>query len=227
MAVTTPAPRVLADVLPRSITRDVLLVIGGAAFVGIAAQIAIPLPFTPVPLTGQTFAVLLAGAALGSIRGILSMLLYSVAGLVGVPWFAAGASGFAMPSFGYILGFIVAAGLVGFLAERGWTRTVLDTALAMVLGNVIIYGVGVTWLKFSLATSWASALEMGMTPFLLGDALKIALAAGLFPLVWSQLVRRDLAPPRRKAKAAADSVDLSDGVTTSVAETNDEKSTAD
>ena len=182
MAVTTPAPRVLADVLPRSITRDVLLVIGGAAFVGIAAQIAIPLPFTPVPLTGQTFAVLLAGAALGSIRGILSMLLYSVAGLVGVPWFAAGASGFAMPSFGYILGFIVAARLVGFLAERGWTRTVLDTALAMVLGNVIIYGVGVTWLKFSLATSWASALEMGMTPFLLGDALKIALAAGLFPL---------------------------------------------
>lgn len=226
MAVTTPAPRVLADVLPRSMTRDVLLVIGGAAFVGVAAQVAIPLPFTPVPLTGQTFAVLLAGAALGSIRGILAMLLYSVVGMLGVPWFAGGASGFTMPSFGYILGFIAAAGLVGFLAERGWTRTVLDTALAMVLGNVIIYGVGVTWLKFSLATSWSSAVEMGMTPFLVGDALKIALAAGLFPLVWSQLVKRDLAPPRPR-KTAAHADDPTDTVTESVADADPEKSTTD
>lgn len=213
MAMAAPAPRVLADVFPRSLARDVLLIMGGAAFVGICAQIAVPLPFTPVPLTGQTFAVLLTGAALGSLRGILSMLLYTVAGLVGLPWFAEGSSGFAMPSFGYIIGFIAGAGVVGWLAERGWTRTVVDTALAMVLGNVVIYGIGVTWLKFSLGTTWPSAIEMGMTPFLIGDGIKILLAAGLFPLVWSRLVKRGLAPRR----GAEDSViDLTDATATAV-----------
>jgi len=195
MAITAPAPRVLADVLPRSWVQNILLIIGGAALVGAAAQISFPLPFSPVPLTGQTFAVLLVGAALGSARGMISMLVYGLAGLVGVPWFAGFASGFAMASFGYIIGFIVAAGLVGYLAERGWTRTAIDTALAMVLGNVVVYAIGVTWLKFTLAgTTWAGAVAMGMSPFLLGDGLKIALAAGVFPLVWSQLVKRGLAP---------------------------------
>ena len=112
MAVAQPA--VLADVWTdradgaRSLARQAILVLGGAAFVGLAAQVAIPLPFTPVPLTLQTFAVLLAGAALGSMRGVLAMSLYAVAGIAGVPWFAEGSSGFAMASFGYILGFIVA-----------------------------------------------------------------------------------------------------------------------
>ncbi len=217
MAVTAPAPRVLADVLPRSIARDAMLIIGAAVMVGVFAQIAIPLPFTPVPLTGQTFAVLLAGAALGSVRGILSMLLYTIVGLVGVPWFAEGSSGFAMPSFGYIIGFIAAAGLVGWLAERGWTRNALDTALAMVLGNVLIYTVGVTWLKFSLGATWASAIELGMTPFLLGDGFKILLAAGLFPLLWRQLVKRGMAP-----RADDDTViDLTDGTATSTVTENE------
>lgn len=211
MAVTAPAPRVLADVLPRSIARDAMLIVGAAVMVGVFAQIAIPLPFTPVPLTGQTFAVLLAGAALGSVRGILSMLLYTVVGLIGVPWFAEGSSGFAMPSFGYIIGFIAAAGLVGWLAERGWTRNALDTALAMVLGNVLIYTVGVTWLKFSLGATWASAIELGMTPFLLGDGFKILLAAGLFPLLWRQLVKRGMAP-RTDDDAV---IDLTDGTAAS------------
>jgi len=214
MAVTAPAPRVLADVLPRSVARDIMLIVGGAAMVGLFAQIALPLPFTPVPLTGQTFAVLLTGAALGSIRGMLSMLLYTVVGLIGVPWFAEGASGFAMPSFGYIIGFIAAAGLVGWLAERGWTRTAVDTALAMVLGNVVIYGIGVTWLKFSLGATWATAIDMGMTPFLLGDGLKILLAAGLFPVIWSQMVKRGMAP-RQDDRSV---IDLTDGTATTVAD---------
>ncbi len=213
MAVTAPAPRVLADVFPHSLARDALLILGGAVFVGIFAQISVPLPFTPVPLTGQTFAVLLVGASLGSIRGILSMLLYGLAGVVGVPWFAGGASGFTMPSFGYIVGFVAAAGLVGWLAERGWTRTALDTALAMVLGNVVIYAIGVTWLKFSLGATWASAISMGMTPFLVGDGIKILLAAGLFPLLWRQLVKRGLAP-RRESDTVIDLTDDSSVVTT-------------
>lgn len=198
MALTTPAPRVLADAIPGSIVRDTVLVLGGAAFVGLAAQIVVPLPFTPVPVTGQTFAVLLAGAALGTVRGLLSMLVYLVAGMAGVPWFASGSTAYSegalTPSFGYIVGFVLAGALVGKLAERGWTRTPLRTAGAMVLGNVVIYAVGVTWLKMALGVSWALSFEYGLTPFLGGDVLKIVLAAGLFPAAWLGLRKLGIAP---------------------------------
>ena len=196
MAIAQPA--VLADVWTdraegaRSLLRQAVLVLGGAAFVGLAAQVAIPLPFTPVPLTLQTFAVLLAGAALGSLRGVLSMTLYAVAGIAGVPWFAEGSSGFAMPSFGYILGFIAAAAIVGRIAEHGATRTAWRTAGLMVIGNLVIYAVGVTWLKFAIDVTWAKALELGVAPFLIGDAIKIALAAGLLPLAWAGLRKAGL-----------------------------------
>lgn len=196
MAVAQPA--VLADVWTdraegvRALGRQAVLVIGGAAFVGLAAQIAIPLPFTPVPLTLQTFAVLLAGAALGSLRGIMAMSLYAVAGIAGVPWFAEGSSGFAMPSFGYILGFIVAAAIVGRIAEHGATLTAWRTAGLMIIGNLVIYAVGVTWLKFAIDATWATAIQLGVAPFLIGDAIKIALAAGLLPLTWLGLRKAGL-----------------------------------
>jgi biotin transport system substrate-specific component len=194
----TAHPAVLADVWTdraegaRSLARQVVLVVGGAAFVGLAAQVAIPLPFTPVPLTLQTFAVLLAGAALGSLRGILAMSLYAIAGVAGLPWFAEGSSGFAMPSFGYILGFILAAGIVGRIAEQGATLTVWRTAGVMILGNLVIYAVGVTWLKFAIDATWVTALELGVVPFLIGDVVKIALAAGLLPLTWAGLRKAGL-----------------------------------
>jgi biotin transport system substrate-specific component len=196
MAVAQPA--VLADVWTgraegaRSLARQAILVLGGAAFVGLAAQVVIPLPFTPVPLTLQTFAVLLAGAALGPLRGIMAMSLYAVAGIAGVPWFAEGSSGFAMPSFGYILGFIIAAGIVGRIAEHGATRSVWRTAGLMIVGNLVIYAVGVTWLKFAIDATWATALQLGVAPFLIGDALKILLAAGLLPLTWAGLRKAGL-----------------------------------
>ena len=196
MAITQPA--VLADVWTeraegtRALLRQVILVLGGAVFVGLAAQVAIPLPFTPVPLTLQTFAVLLAGAALGSLRGVFSMTLYAVAGVAGIPWFAEGSSGFAMPSFGYILGFIVAAGIVGRVAEHGATRTVWRTAGLMVIGNLVIYAIGVTWLKFAIDVPWLTALELGALPFVVGDLVKIALAAGLLPLAWTGLRKAGL-----------------------------------
>ena len=198
MAMSTPAPRVLADAIPGSVARDIVLVLGGAAFVGLAAQVVIPLPFTPVPITGQTFAVLMVGAALGTVRGLLSMAVYLLAGLVGVPWFASGSSAFTegvlVASFGYVVGFVLAGALVGWLAERGWTRTPWHTAGAFILGNVVIYAIGVPWLKFALSASWASAIDWGLTPFLGGDALKIALAAGLFPAAWLGLRKLGLAP---------------------------------
>jgi biotin transport system substrate-specific component len=193
MSLAAPAPGVLADALPRSAVRNVLLVIGGAAFVGLAAQISIPLPFTPVPVTGQTFAVLLTAAALGTWRGVSSMLLYAAMGLVGVPWFAEGSTAFRegalVVTFGYIVGFIVAAAVVGWLAERGNTRTPLRTAGLMVLGNVVIYAIGATWLAAAINVSLGKALSLGVQPFLLGDALKVALAAGLFPLAWRAIER--------------------------------------
>lgn len=192
MAIATPAPRVLADFAARTTVAQIALVLAGAAFVGIAAQIAIPLPFTPVPLTLQTFAVLLVGAALGSLRGALSMGLYALMGVVGVPWFAEGSSGFSSASFGYILGFILAAFIVGRLAERGASTTALRSAGLMVIGNIAIYAVGVIWLKFAISVDWATALSLGVVPFLIGDALKIALAAGLLPLSWKGLEKLKL-----------------------------------
>ena len=192
MALASPAPRVLSDYAARTALAQIVLVFCGAAFVGIAAQIAIPLPFTPVPLTLQTFAVLLAGAALGSLRGVASMGLYALMGVVGVPWFAEGSSGFSSASFGYILGFILAAFIVGRLAEGGGSTTPTRSAALMVIGNLAIYAVGVTWLKFAIDSSWATALSLGVVPFLIGDAIKIALAAGLLPLSWKGLENLNL-----------------------------------
>jgi biotin transport system substrate-specific component len=176
--------RVLADLLPGSLVRDVVLVLGAAALTGLAAQVLIPLPFTPVPITLQTFTVLLSGAALGPVRGTASMLLYLVVGVAGFGWFAEGRSGMAFPSFGYIVGFVVAAALVGALARRGADRGVLGTIGLMVAGNLVIYAIGLPWLTVALGVDLATGLELGVTPFLIGDALKIALAAGLLPIAW-------------------------------------------
>ena len=190
MSVTVPAPRVVLDPLARSLASNVALVVAGAAFIGLAAQVSIPLPGTPVPVTGQTFAVLLAGAAGGLWRGLASAALYAVVGLAGVPWFAGGASGLVTATFGYILGFVLAAAVVGALAERGWTRTPWRTFASMLVGSAVIYAVGVPWLKAALGVTWAKAFSLGLTPFLVGDLLKAALAAGIFTLVWRWIDRR-------------------------------------
>ena len=183
-AQVAPRPRVLADLVPGALVRDIALVIGAAALTGIAAQISIPLPFTPVPISLQTFTVLLAGAALGPIRGGLSMLLYLGAGLAGVPWFSEQNRGWEFASFGYIVGFVLAAALVGWLARRGLDRSIVGAVGIMVLGNLVIYAIGVAWLANFLAVDLPTALEFGLWPFLIGDGLKIALAAGLLPAAW-------------------------------------------
>ncbi|MEU4831459.1 biotin transporter BioY [Streptosporangium sp. NPDC023615] len=182
-------PAVLSDLIPGSRVRDVALVAGGAALTGLAAQLSFPLPGSPVPVSGQTFAVVLVGAALGMNRAALSMMLYLLAGVAGVPWFAEGASGFGGASFGYVIGFIAAAALVGRLAERGGDRTVARTVGTMVLGNLVIYAFGLPVLIAVTQMDLVTGLVKGVLPFLLGDALKIVVAAGLLPAAW-RLSRR-------------------------------------
>ncbi|MDQ5974518.1 MAG: biotin transport system substrate-specific component [Actinomycetota bacterium] len=196
MAIAAPQPRVIADVFGHSAVRNAVLVAGGAAFVGLSAQIAFYLPWNPaVPVTLQTFAVVLAAGVLGSLRGAAAMALYALLGSVGLPWFARGESGFGGPAFGYVIGFVVAAFVVGRLAESGATRTFWRSAGLMVLGNVIIYAIGATWLKYDLGVPWfgeASAWAYGVKDFLVGDAIKIAAAAGLLPLTWRLLGKSGL-----------------------------------
>lgn len=186
---------VLADVLPGERVRDVALVMAFACLTGLSAQWEVKLPFTPVPVTGQTLAVLLGGVALGSGRALSGMVLYLVAGLTPwVPWFAGGQGGtnvLMAASFGYIVGFIFAAGLVGKLAERGWDRTPLRTIATMVAGNLVIYAFGVPWLMAMTSSNLATGLSQGVVPFLLLDTIKIAVAAGLLPAAWVLTGRRN------------------------------------
>ncbi|MEU4151093.1 biotin transporter BioY [Streptomyces sp. NPDC026659] len=181
---------VLADLIPASRVRDAALVLGGAALTGLAAQIAVPVPGSPVPVTGQTFAALLVGTALGARRGVLSLALYAVAGVVGVPWFAEGGSGSGAVSFGYVLGMILASAAVGALARRGADRSPLRMAGTMLLGEAIIYAVGVPYLALAAHMSLTQAIAAGLTPFLIGDALKAALAMGALPTAWKFAAKR-------------------------------------
>ncbi|MGO9078588.1 MAG: biotin transporter BioY [Streptosporangiaceae bacterium] len=190
IALRRPRPLVLADLLPGTIVRDVLLVIGAAGFVGALAQISIHLSFTPVPVTGQTLGVLLAGTALGWRRGAAAMALYAVAGVAGVPWFADHTSGYAGASFGYVIGFFLAAALCGWLAERGADRTVRSALPAMLAGEVVMYAAGLIWLAVYLHLGVAATISEGLTPFLIGDAVKVVIAAGLLPAAWRLAGRR-------------------------------------
>lgn len=189
-AAALPAPKVLADLLPAAsrasaIARDTVLVLGGAALVGVSAQVAFTIPqISPVPFVLTTFTVLLLGAAYGPLRAGLALALYLAAGAAGVPWFTDGTSGWAHASFGYIPGFLVAAVVVGWLAGRGADRTVPRTVGLMVLGNVIMYAFGVPYLAFATGMDAATALGKGVLPYLAGDFIKLVAAAVLLPGAW-------------------------------------------
>jgi biotin transport system substrate-specific component len=172
--------RVLADLVPGERVRDAVLVGVFALAIALSAQLALPLPFTPVPVTGQTFAVLLGAAALGAGRATLGTGLYVGLGFAGVPWFTATGGA----SFGYIIGFVFAAAIVGRLARMGNDRTVVRTFALMILGNLVIYGVGVPVLAWVLGVSLAQGVMLGVMPFLAGDLAKIALAVAVLPSVW-------------------------------------------
>ncbi|GBC78317.1 Biotin transporter BioY [bacterium HR08] len=191
MSVLAPG-RTLVDALAAeeaTIARG-LAVVSVSLLVALAAQVAIPLPFTPVPITAQTLVVLLGGAVLGARRGMLAMLLYLGYGVSGWPVFAGGRAGVAHllgPTGGYLWGFVLAASVTGALAERGWDRRWVTAVGAMGIGQVLIYLGGVFGLlRFA---PLEQALALGVWPFLPGDALKVLIAAGLLPLAWRGLGR--------------------------------------
>lgn len=168
--------------------RNIILMLAGSWLIAMTAQIA--LPIGPVPITGQTFGVLLIAALLGSRLGAGSVITYLIQGAMGLPFFAGGMAGtavFAGPTAGYLIGFIAAAFVVGWLAERGWDRTPGRTVAMMLLGTAVIYAFGLVWL--STFTGLANALTLGMVPFLPGDILKVMLAAVMLPTGWKLLGR--------------------------------------
>jgi biotin transport system substrate-specific component len=171
---------------------DVLLVAGGAGFVALAAQVSIDLPFTPVPITGQTFAVVLVGAGLGAVLGLASLGLYLFVGALGAPIYADGTHGWDAltgPTGGYIVGFVLAAGLTGYLAQRRWDRKFSSAVAAMLTGNVVIYLVGLPWLADQIDAGLEGTLEAGLYPFVVGDLLKLYLAGALLPAAWALVGR--------------------------------------
>lgn len=184
IALSLQPRRVLADVVPKTLLADTALVVGAAGLVGLLAQITIHLGFTPVPVTGQTLGVLLAGAALGWRRAGLAMGLYVAAGVAGLPWLAGHASGYPVATFGYLLGFVAAGSLLGWLASRGRDRTVARAVATMVLGEIVIYAIAVPWLAVALHVSLVKAVTLGMTPFIIGDVVKAAVAGVALPSAW-------------------------------------------
>jgi biotin transport system substrate-specific component len=198
-------PTLVDRFFARSLATDVVLVAAGAALTAIAAQLVIPL--WPVPITGQTFAVLLVGAALGATRGALSLALYLVLGVAGLPVFAAGGHGslFGSTSGGFVVGFVFAAALTGWLAQRKWDHKVVGTFVAFAAGTLVMYAFGLPWLYTVLGTFPAATMNAyfgttdvlkatvqgGILPFLLGDLLKALIAAAVLPLSWHLISRAE------------------------------------
>ena len=180
-------------VVPRTALTNVALILSGAVFTAYAAQLVIPM--WPVPMTAQTLAVLLVGSVLGATRGAISLIVYFSMGAAGMPVFSAATSLSFGPTFGYLVGFVAAAAAVGYLSERGWHKSVAGVLGSFAIANSIIYLFGLPWLAFVLgnlgaANDLAVVAAAGLAPFIVGDALKMILAAALLPLAWKYLGKK-------------------------------------
>ncbi|GAB2818954.1 biotin transporter BioY [Alpinimonas psychrophila] len=191
-----PTRTVLVDRLgARSAAANITMVVAGAALTAGAAQLVIPM--WPVPITGQTFAVLLVGTTLGALRGALSMVLYIALGAIGLPIFTEGSAGWhviAGPTGGYLVGFVLAAVLTGWLAQRSWDRQIVGAAVAFLAGTAVIYAVGLPWLSVALGqlgypNDMGATLQAGFLPFVPGDILKAVAAGVLLPVTWKLVSR--------------------------------------
>ena len=195
MSLSIALPRTLSQALiPQTgVARDVAVVVGASLLIALSAQVSVVLPFTPVPITGQTFGVLLTAALLGRNRGVLAVLAYLGEGLAGLPVFAGGLTAWSLtragvpvivgPTAGFLIGFVLAAFLVGWLEERGWDRSIWRTAAAMVAGNVALYIPGLLVLGVFVGAD--KVLALGLLPFIPGDIMKIVLATAGLPGAWA------------------------------------------
>jgi biotin transport system substrate-specific component len=189
---TTIAP-LRAVFIPRTTALiNTAFVLGGTVFMALMAQIAIPVPGSPVPITGQTLGVLLIGTAYGASLGLATIAIYVALGLIGAPILAQGAHGFARlsgPTGGYLVGMLIAAYLVGFLAERHWDVRLQTSFGQMILGEILVFAPGLIWLKIYTGATWTWTIAAGFTPFIVGEIIKIGLAGFALPSVWA-IVRR-------------------------------------
>lgn len=161
----------------RSLTANIVIAISGSILLALLARLSIPVPFSPIPITGQTFGILFLGAMLGSRLGTLSVIAYISEGIIGLPVFAGGSAGFLSllgPTGGYLIGFIPAGYLVGFLSEKGWTNKLTTTFITMIIGTSVIFIFGISWL--SVTAGFGTALKIGLYPYLPGAVVKIILA---------------------------------------------------
>ena len=181
-------------VLPRSSAiTNTALILGGAAFLALTAQISIPVPGSPVPVTGQTLGVLLLGTAYGASLGLSTFAFYILAGIAGAPIFASHGSGLAHltgATGGYLAGMAVASLITGSLAGRKWDQKFSSSIPTMLLGNLAVFTLGAIWLQHSFHMSWAMTFDKGVRPFIYGEALKIAIAATALPALWSVVNKR-------------------------------------
>lgn len=192
LTLATGRPTLVDRIVARSIATDVVLVVAGAALTAVAAQLSVPL--WPVPITGQTLAVLVVGSTLGAVRGAISMLLYAVLGIIGLPVFSGATHGFnviAGPSGGYIVGFVFAAALTGWLAQRTWDHRILGAIGSFAAGTLVTFAVGLPWLAASLGLNLEQTLAAGLYPFVVGGIVKALLAAGFIRLAWFGVSRSD------------------------------------
>ena len=186
-----------ATVFPRSTAlTEALFVVGGIGFISLLAQIAIPVPGSPVPVTGQTLAVLLIGTTYGARLGFITFATYLLAGIAGAPIFAPSATSanhgldrLLGATGGYLVGMLVASLLLGYLADRKADQKFRTSFPALLLGDLVIFTFGLAWLHASLDMTWAATFKAGLTPFILGEALKIAITATSLPLVWRKISR--------------------------------------
>ncbi|RZT64115.1 biotin transport system substrate-specific component [Microcella alkaliphila] len=196
LSLAAPRPVLVDRVLPRGIVADVAAISTGVALTAVLAQVAVPL--WPVPVTGQTLAVLLVGASLGAARGSIAMALYALVGGLGLPVFSDASAGWTIiagPTGGYILGFILAAAIVGWAAEREWDRGWLKPAVTFIGGSLVVFAVGLPWLAMSLGqlglpNDLQSVLIGGFYPFIIGGLIKAAIAAAVLPLAWKAVEKR-------------------------------------
>lgn len=185
MTSTALAPTLARPMSARQ--RELALAASGVLTIALAAQVVIVVPLTPVPISGQTLAVLLVGGALGARRGAAATAVYLGLGAAGAPFFADGSHGIGVllsATGGYLVGMLAAAAVVGWAADRSWDRRLATSAIAMLVGSAIVYLVGASWLAVILGLDAAAAFDLGVAPFLLGDLLKLALAGALLPAAW-------------------------------------------